>query len=149
MMMSNTSSSTSTVTKTTEQENEALARSFCIEIFQKGRLSLADEILTPDFVLHNPVLPLELAKGGPEGVKRFASLVAESAPAYRVVHDDTISKGDKVLIRWTFSGVIKKEMLGIPPSSEPVTITGFDLFRITTDGKIAELWQQFNVGSWP
>jgi predicted SnoaL-like aldol condensation-catalyzing enzyme len=150
MMMSNTSSSTTTaVAKTTEQENEALARSFCIEIFQKGRLSLADEILTPNFVLHNPVLPLELTKGGPEGVKRFASFVADSAPGYHVVHDDTISKGDKVMIRWTFTGVIKKEMLGIPPSSEPVTITGIDLFRITTDGKIAELWQQFNVGSWP
>src|ERR671934_1194009 len=135
MMMSNTSSSTSTVTKTTEQENEALARSFCVEIFQKGRFSLADEILTPDFVLHNPVLPPELTKG-PEGVKRFASFVAESAPEYHVVHnDDAISKGDKVLIRWTFTGVIKKEMLGIPPGDKPITITGLDLFRITTDGK--------------
>ena len=80
MMMSNTSSSTTTIAKTTEQENEVLAQRFCIEIFQKGRFSLADEILTPDFVLHNPVLPLELAKGGPEGVKRFASFVAYSVP---------------------------------------------------------------------
>jgi hypothetical protein len=41
-------------------------------------------------------------------------------------------------------------MLGISPSDDPVTLTGFDLFRITADGKkIAELWQQFNVGSWP
>ena len=147
-MMSNTSSSTTTVVAS-EQENEALARSFCIEIFQKERFFIADEILTPDFVLHNPVLPLELTKGGPEGVKRFASFVAECAPGYYVVHDDAISKGDKVTIRWTFTGVIKKEMLGIPPSSKPVTITGIDLFRITTDGKIAELWQQFNVGNWP
>jgi SnoaL-like polyketide cyclase len=45
--------------------------------------------------------------------------------------------------------MVKKEMLGISPSDKPVTITGFDLFRITTDGKIAELWQQFNVGNWP
>jgi hypothetical protein len=43
----------------------------------------------------------------------------------------------------------KKEMFGIRPTGEPVTITGFDLFRIGTDSKIAELWQQFNVGSWP
>jgi hypothetical protein len=42
----------------------------------------------------------------------------------------------------------KKEMLGIRPSGEPITITGFDLFRITIDGKIAELWQQFKVESW-
>ena len=134
--------------KITEQENEALARSFCVEIFQKGRFSMADEILTPDFVLHNPVLPLELTKGGPEGVKRFASFVTESAPGYRVVHEDIISKEDKVMIRWTFTRVIKKEMLGIPPGSKPVNIAETGLFRITTDRKIAELWQQFNVGSW-
>jgi SnoaL-like polyketide cyclase len=53
------------------------------------------------------------------------------------------------MIRWTFSGIIKEEMLGILPSSEPVNITGIGLFRITTYSKIAELWQQFNVGSWP
>jgi hypothetical protein len=49
-----------------------------MEIFQKGKFSLADEILTPDFVLHNPVLPPELSKGS-EGVKRFASFVADSS----------------------------------------------------------------------
>ena len=129
------------MSKTTEQENEAIAHRFHMEIFQEGKLVIADEILTPDFILRNPILSSELAHG-PEGVKKFASLVVDSS-------SDTISKGDKVLIRWTFTGMLKKEMLGIRPSSEPVTITGFDLFRITTDGKIAELWQQFNVGSWP
>ena len=96
-MMSN-ASSTTTVAKITENENEVLARRFCIEIFQKGKFSLADEILTPDFVLHNPVVPPELSKGS-EGVKRFASFVADSSPGYQVSHNDTISKGDKLLIR--------------------------------------------------
>jgi predicted SnoaL-like aldol condensation-catalyzing enzyme len=53
--MSNTVSST--IPKTTELENEVLAHQFHMEIFQKGKFTLADEILTPDFVLHNPVLP--------------------------------------------------------------------------------------------
>jgi hypothetical protein len=35
-----------------------------------------------------------------------------------------------------------------PPSEKQLTITGFDLFRIMANGKIAELWQQFNVGNW-
>lgn len=51
------------------------------------------------------------------------------------------------MIRWTFSGVIKEGMLGIPPSSEPVNITGIGIFRITTYGKIAELWQQLNANT--
>ena len=60
--------------KTTEQENEAIARHFHMEIFQEAKLAVADEILTPDFVLRNPTLPSELTHG-PEGVKKFASLV--------------------------------------------------------------------------
>jgi predicted SnoaL-like aldol condensation-catalyzing enzyme len=146
--MSNTTSTATTVAKTTEQEYEDIARRFHMEIFQQGKLGVADEILTPDFVLRNPTLPSELTHG-PEGVKKFASGVADSSSGYQIIHHDSIPKGDKVLIRWTFTGVLKKEMLGIRPSDEPVTITGFDLFRITTEGKIAELWQQFNVGSWP
>ena len=135
------------ISKTTERENEALARRFHMEIFQKAKFSLADEILTPDFVLRNPMLPHEFTHG-PEDVKKFASLVADSSPEYEIVHHDTLSSGDKVLIRWTFTGILKKEMFGIPPSEKPVTITGFDLFRIMANGKIAEMWQQFNVGSW-
>jgi predicted SnoaL-like aldol condensation-catalyzing enzyme len=134
--------------KTTEQQNEAIAHRFHMEIFQERKLDIADEILTSDFVLRNPMLPSELTRG-PEGVKKFASIVIDSSSEFQITHHDTISKGDKVLIRWTFSGMLKKEMLGISPSGEPVTITGFDLFRIATDGKIPELWQQFNLGSWP
>ena len=49
--MSNTSSSTATtIAKSTEQEYEAIARRFHMEIFQQVKLGVADEILTPDFV---------------------------------------------------------------------------------------------------
>src|ERR671931_2841474 len=145
--MSNTSSTTTTIPKTTEQENEVLAHRFHMEIFQKGKFALADEILTPDFVLHNPVLPSELTKG-PEGVKRFASGVVDSCPGHQFTHHDTISKGDKVLIRWTLTGIVKRDFLGVSASEKPITVTGFDLFRISTDGKLAEMWQQWNIGSW-
>jgi predicted SnoaL-like aldol condensation-catalyzing enzyme len=144
--MSNTSSTTSIAN--TEQENEVLAHRFHMEIFQKGKFSLADEILTPDFVLHNPVLPSEFTKG-PEGVKRFASGVVDSLSGHQFIHHDTISKGDKVLIRWTLVGIPKRDFLGVSASDKPITVTGFDLFRISVDGKLAEMWQQWNIGSWP
>jgi hypothetical protein len=46
-----------------------------------------------------------------------------------------VAKGDKVLIRWTMTGISIKEVVGIPSGDKPVTITGFDLFRIS-GGKI-------------
>jgi predicted SnoaL-like aldol condensation-catalyzing enzyme len=145
--MSNTSSTTKSIANT-EQENEVLAHRFHMEIFQKGKFSLADEILTPDFVLHNPVLPSEFTKG-PESVKRFASGVVDSLSGHQFIHDDTISKGDKVLIRWTLTGIPKRDFLGVSASDKPITVTGFDLFKISANGKLAEMWQQWNIGSWP
>jgi predicted SnoaL-like aldol condensation-catalyzing enzyme len=95
-----TSSSSIATTTNTEQKNEVLAHRFHMEIFQKGKIDLADEILTSDFVLRNPMLPSEFTLG-PEGVKRFALGVVDCAPGHQFTHHDTISKGDKVLIRWT------------------------------------------------
>jgi hypothetical protein len=47
-----------------------------MEIFKEGKLEVADEILTSDFVLRNPMLLSELTHG-PDGVKKFASLVVD------------------------------------------------------------------------
>jgi predicted ester cyclase len=69
-------------------------------------------------------------------------------PDRKITHDNVVTKGDKVLIRWTMTGIPRKEVVGIPSGDKPVTITGFDLFRIS-GCKIAEMWQQFGVGKWP
>lgn len=129
-----------------ERQNEELAHSFHMDIFQKGDLAVADTILAKDFVLRSPTIPLEL-RGGPEGTKKIASAVIDSLPDRKIVHEDTIAKGDKVLIRWTMTGTLKKELFGMPASGKPVTIIGFDLFRIS-DGRILEIWQQFSLGTW-
>ena len=136
--MSNTSS-TSVIAKT-EQENEVLAHRFHMEIFQEGKFSLVDEILTPDFVLHNPILPSEFTIG-PESIKRFASGVVDALLDVNSYIMIAVSKGDKVLIRWTVTGMPKRDFLGVSASDKPITVTGFDLFRISADGKkLAEMW---------
>jgi predicted ester cyclase len=91
-------------------------------------------------------IPSELANG-PEGRKKVAAVVIDSMPDLRIMHDDTISENDKVMIRWTITGTVKKELFGIPASNKTITVVGFDLFRIVS-GKIVEMWQQFNVGTW-
>jgi predicted ester cyclase len=68
-------------------------------------------------------------------------------PDLKIKHDDTISKADKVMIRWTMTGTAKKELFGIPASDKPITIIGFDVFRIA-NGRIVEMWQQFSTGTW-
>ena len=129
-----------------EKENEALAHRYHMDIFKGGKMDVADDILSPGFVLHNPILPPEF-KNGPEGTKKFASAAKTALPDMEFVHEDTIAKGDKVLIRWTLNGTNTGEMFGNPPTGKPMVITGFDLFKIS-NSKITELWQQYNFGNW-
>ena len=127
--------------------NEAIAHRFHMNIFQEGKLEMADEIIASDFVWRNPVIPSEL-QHGPESVKKIASAVIDAMPDRQITHDDIISKGDKAMIRWTMTGTAKKELFGISPSDKPTSMIGFDLFRISDEGKIVEMWQQFSNGKW-
>ena len=141
----------STNIKRAEKVNEELALRYHNDIFQEGKLEVADEILSPDFVLHNPSLPEELRKG-PEGVKKYASAIIESVSDRKLVQNDIFAKGDKVLIRWTNSGtnmgLYNKTLFGNKHTGKQYVATGFDQFRIS-NGKIIEMWQQYNYDSWP
>jgi predicted SnoaL-like aldol condensation-catalyzing enzyme len=109
--------------KEEEEKNQALAIRYHDDIFSKGKLEVADEILSSDFVLHTPVLPEEMRKG-PEGTKKYASAIIAAVPDRKLVHDDTLAKGDKVLIRWTNSGTNTGPLFGNPPTGKPFIATG-------------------------
>lgn len=82
-----------------EKANEDLAIRYQNDIFQEGKLEVVDEVLSPDFVIHNPDLPEKLRKGA-EGVKKYASALIAAVSDRNLVQDDVFAKGDKVLIRW-------------------------------------------------
>ena len=124
-------------------QNETLAHRFHMDIFQQGNLAAADEIVAPNFILHSPGLPPEM-QHGPEGVKRFATMMRNAFPTdSQITHDDTIASGDKVVIRWRASGVQNGELFGVPPTGKRVEFSGIDVFRIA-DGKLVELWQNWD-----
>ena len=110
---------------------------------QEGDLSVADQILTPDFVNHGAGIPPELAQG-PEGANRFAQAIRTGfGNEVNISHDDVIVHGDRVVIRWSTWGTHKGDLLGVPATGKPIKITGIDVFRVQ-DGKLAELWQNWD-----
>lgn len=119
-------------------ENKELADRFHMDIFQEGRLEVADEILTSDFRWHGGMAPPEQ---GPAGVKQVATAIIGAFPDRQITHHDAIAEGDKVLIRWSMRGTHEGDLMGIPPTGKSITVTGFDYFRIE-GGKIAEMWQE-------
>jgi len=125
------------------EQNKTLAHRFHMDIFVDGRLDVADEILSSDFVAHAPVPP-EFTEG-PEGVKKWSTALRTGLPDdLWIEHYETIAEGDLVMIRFAGGGTHTGELMGIPPSGNNIKVTGFDLFRID-DGKIVEMWQEQDV----
>ena len=127
------------------QNYQALAARFHEEIFQQGRLEVADEICAADFRWYGPGLPPE-GGAGPQFVRRFANMLRSAFPDAAFSAEESIAEGDKVVERWTMRGTHQGEFQGTPRTGKQVTVTGIDIFRIS-GGKLAELRQEVdNLG---
>jgi predicted SnoaL-like aldol condensation-catalyzing enzyme len=112
-----------------EQENKTVSRRVAEEIFNEGNLDLADELYTPEYVLHDPSLPEDLH--GPEGLKQYAAMNLGAFPDARVTVEDQIAEGDMVATRWTATGTHTGELLGIPPTGRRSEISGITINRFS------------------
>ena len=79
------------------EENKALSRRVMTELFNEGNLDVADELLAPDYVDHDPASPQEMR--GPEGFKRFVATMRSAFPDTHVRIEDEVAEGDLVATR--------------------------------------------------
>ena len=124
------------------ETNKAVSRRFLEEVFSKGDLAVADEIVAKDHVNTGPSNPPGLPLGL-EGSKQFVTLYRNAFPDLRFTIDEQIAEGDKVVTRWTAFGTHKGELAGILATGKSTTVTGIVVDRIV-DGKIAESWPTFD-----
>jgi steroid delta-isomerase-like uncharacterized protein len=124
------------------EQDKALIRRFIEELFNQGNLSLADEILAPNFVEHEQLPP-----GIPndrEGVKVLTGMLRSAFPDFKATIEDLLADGDKVVIRMTWSGTQKGEFMGIPATGKRMSIGVIDIIRIA-NGKATEHWGQMDA----
>jgi steroid delta-isomerase-like uncharacterized protein len=117
------------------------------EVFNNGRLELADVLIAPDAVNHDPAEPAELrALRGPEVLKRTVSMYRAAFPDVRIIVDDVIAADDKVVLRWHSEGTHRGELAGLAPTGARASVSGISIDR-WKDGKVVESWSQWdNLG---
>ncbi len=125
------------------EENKALARREVEEIFTQGKLDVAEEIYTSDFVDHDLVLPREMH--GPEEMKEYVAMYRSAFPDLKVPLEDQVAEGDKVVNRWTAQGTHLGEYMGIAPTGKEVRFAGMHISHIAQEGKIAENWEVYDL----
>jgi steroid delta-isomerase-like uncharacterized protein len=117
------------------EQNKALARRWFEDLFSRGDLEAANEIISADFVDH---LTHEDERGLEE-LKHYVTIYRTAFPDIRDAVEDIVAEADKVVVRWTSRGTHQGEFMGVAPTGRHVTFTGMRLFRIA-ENEIAESW---------
>jgi predicted ester cyclase len=125
----------------------AASRRLLEETFNEGNLALADELIAQEAENHDPATPIELrGLRGPEQFKRTVAMYREAFPDVRMIVDDVISSGDKVVLRWHSEGTHRGELSGLAPTGARASVTGISIDR-WQEGKVVEAWVEWdNLG---
>jgi predicted ester cyclase len=118
------------------EENKRIARAVLEELFEKGNLDAADELIHPDFVNH------EAPPGNPQGPEGLKETVAWLRGLWGPMHadvEDEIVEGDKVVARVMMHGRHLGEFLGRQPTGKEYAVEHIHIWRIA-DGRVIEHW---------
>jgi len=106
------------------EKNKAIIRR-ANEALNKKDLTVIDEFIAPDYVDHTNQLR------GRENVKKFYTKAFKDFPDFHRTIEDIIAEGDKVWIRYRFTGTA--------PSGRKIELTTVSILRIV-NGKVVEGW---------
>ena len=116
------------------EKNKALVANYTENFWNQHDITVFDEYTAADFVIHQAdgTLNAEQYRGSCQAT--FAAF-----PDLHITTEQIIAEGDKVVKIWTVNATSTGEYMGIPPTGNPIVVTGIEVFRIQDD-KIAEIW---------
>lgn len=121
------------------QEAAAFGHRWFEEVWNKGRVSAIDELMTSEC----RVCGLGDDLIGPQAFKSFHAAYRNAFPDLNVVVDDTIAEDDRVVLRWTATATHAGDGLGFPATGKKVQFTGISIARVE-NGKLVEGWNSFD-----
>jgi predicted ester cyclase len=121
-----------------------LARRFMEARVVKRDLDAVDEMLAPDFVNHNKLVPDQ--EPDREGYLRGIAALHAALSEGRLIIEDQVAGGDKVVTRFTVHSPHNRgELMGVAPTGRDLTNRAIVIHRIV-EGKIAEEWGMGTIG---
>ena len=114
------------------EENKAIVRRGYEALNQRNWAAFY-ELVAPDIVFHNASMTIR----GLEPYKQFISMYFTAFPDLHLTIEDIIAEGDNVVVRQTFQGTHKGDLMGILPTGKQATATGISIFRVA-NGKAVE-----------
>jgi steroid delta-isomerase-like uncharacterized protein len=120
--------------------NVALARRWFDEVWNQRRPHTIEEMITPGGVSHSE-------SGDIHGPQQFREHVYEplivAFPDIHITVEDTVTEGDRVVVRWSAHGTHTGAGLGMPATNRKVSFRGMTWIRFR-DGKMFEGYDCWN-----
>ena len=117
-------------------DHAAMARRM-YELISAGDIDGFSENLADDFVEHEVTPGLAPTKAG---VKDFFRMQRAAFPDMRMVADDVIASGNKVVARVRYTGTNQGAFMGMPATGKRVDVQLMDMFLFGDDGRVREHW---------
>jgi steroid delta-isomerase-like uncharacterized protein len=123
-------------------DNKAVIRRLYEEVWNKRRLELVDEIISPSHALHDPNLSGSAV--GPEAYKRQVTRFITAFPDLRFTVEDIVGEKEKQAVAWTISGTHQGEFMGVPATNKKVSVDGITIIHIV-DAKIMDSYVSWDA----
>ncbi|MGR9105467.1 MAG: ester cyclase [Gammaproteobacteria bacterium] len=118
------------------EQNKHIVRRALEEIWQQGHVASIEAFYAKDFFNHTLASDQEHSL---EMEKQIITRFREAFPDFRVIIDDLLADGDKVIVRGNWQGTHEGEFMGAAATGKKITVSEIAIFRLA-NGKIAELW---------
>jgi steroid delta-isomerase-like uncharacterized protein len=123
------------------QDSAAIGCQWFEQVWNQRRLDVIGLLATPDCRSHGHV-PHDGVIGLDE-FREFARGVQAAFPDLHVTVEETISEGDRVVLRWVARGTHRGSFLGASPTGKDILVRGITLLRLS-EGKIVEAWDNWD-----
>lgn len=123
---------------------ETLVRRWFEDLFNRGELTVADEILAPDVAYAGPPSLSPADVTGPDDIKEYVEVYQSAFPDlwYSV---ERVSRGDdEIHVEWSATGTHESDLFGMEPTGEAFRVEGIDLF-VVEDGRITDIRAQWDT----
>lgn len=112
---------------------EDLIRTFINEAFNKGNLSILEEVIHPEYQYWSSDSQLK----GIGQLREFIQAFRNAFPDLNLQIDDFFSSNDRTCTAFTLKGSHEQDFMGIPATKKSVKVQGMVISRIK-DNKILE-----------
>ncbi|HEY6945083.1 MAG TPA: ester cyclase [Candidatus Acidoferrum sp.] len=123
-------------------DNKSIVRRLYEEVWNKRRLEVAGELISPSHAMQ--IIDLPDSGIGPEAYARNVTLYVRAFPDLKFTVLDIVAESEKVVALWNISGTHKGEFRRIPPTGKKISVDGITISQLA-NGKIMDSYVSLDM----